>query len=200
MMDIKINGNTYNDVERVRLVRADGLGVYQLSDATVLDCEISNTDYDGEYYNSVVTKIGKKWSFAKLKKINLPSVTSVVMQVFYGTGVVEVRLPALLASPSQMFLSCGSLKKAIFGPHLAAFGQQEFRACQNLETLVLPYNGVVSFTNTTAANAFKDSAVAAGTAYVYVPASQVDAYKADDQWGAYADQIRAIEDYPDEVV
>ena len=36
----------------------------------------------------------------------------------------------------------------------------------------------------------------AGTGYIYVPAAMVDAYKAATNWAKYADQIRAIEDYP----
>ncbi len=198
MMDIKINGNTYNDVERVRLVRADGLGVYQLDDAALIDKVIAGETYEDEYYNSAVTKLAV-WPFSgNVPKVNLPNVTSTVTQIFYGKGVVEVRLPALTASPQngQMFLSAGKLKKVVFGPKLSAFGQQEFRACSALETLVLPYNGVVTYTAT---NVFQDSAVAAGTAYIYVPSAQVEAYKAHANWSAYANQIRAIEDYPDEV-
>lgn len=36
-----------------------------------------------------------------------------------------------------------------------------------------------------------------GTGYIYVPAALVDSYKAATNWSTYADQIRAIEDYPD---
>ena len=36
-----------------------------------------------------------------------------------------------------------------------------------------------------------------GQGYVYVPAALVDSYKAAANWQNYADQIRAIEDYPE---
>lgn len=200
MMDIKLNGNTYNDVERVRLVRADGLGVYSVVEVDMLDAALADTTYETEYYNSVATKIAK-WPFTNVSKVNFPNVRSVVSQIFYGKKIVEARLPALESSPGQIFLNGQQLKKAIFGPKLSALGGQDFRSCIVLETLVLPYEGVVSFTaGTTGSATFTDSAVVAGTAYIYVPASQVDAYKADANWSAYADQIRAIEDYPDEVV
>ena len=39
--------------------------------------------------------------------------------------------------------------------------------------------------------------IAAGTGYIYVPAALVDKYKAATNWSVYADQIRAIEDYPE---
>lgn len=35
------------------------------------------------------------------------------------------------------------------------------------------------------------------TGYIYVPRALVDSYKAATNWSTYADQIRAIEDYPD---
>jgi hypothetical protein len=36
-----------------------------------------------------------------------------------------------------------------------------------------------------------------GTGYIYVPATLVDTYKAGTNWSTHADQIRAIEDYPE---
>ena len=39
--------------------------------------------------------------------------------------------------------------------------------------------------------------IASGTGYIYVPSSLVALYKLDLVWANYADQIRAIEDYPD---
>lgn len=197
MMDIKINGNTYNDVERVRLVRADGLGVYQLMDATIFDAEISNTVYEEEYYNSMATKV-TKWPFNQIKKINFPNVTSAANNVFYGKGIIEARFPNLESTGGGMFLSCGGLTKVIFGTKLSALNGQDLRACGNLVTVVLPYEGVVTIP--TSNSPFQDSGVSAGTGYVYVPSAQVEAYKANSAWSTYANQIRAIEDYPDEVV
>ena len=45
--------------------------------------------------------------------------------------------------------------------------------------------------------AFNMSPIASGTGYIYVPAALVDSYKAASNWSTYANQIRAIEDYPD---
>ena len=39
--------------------------------------------------------------------------------------------------------------------------------------------------------------IASGTGYVYVPSALVNSYKSATNWSTYADQIRAIEDYPD---
>ena len=39
--------------------------------------------------------------------------------------------------------------------------------------------------------------ISSGSGYIYVPAALVDSYKAAGNWQYYADQIRAIEDYPE---
>ena len=36
-----------------------------------------------------------------------------------------------------------------------------------------------------------------GTGYVYVPASLIETYKTATNWSAFANQFRAIEDYPE---
>ena len=46
-------------------------------------------------------------------------------------------------------------------------------------------------------SAFKDTPIESGTGYVYVPSALVDSYKSATNWSTYADQIRAIENYPD---
>ena len=46
-------------------------------------------------------------------------------------------------------------------------------------------------------NAFTNTPIKSGAGYIYVPAALVDSYKAATNWSVYADQIRAIEDYPD---
>lgn len=44
---------------------------------------------------------------------------------------------------------------------------------------------------------FNGSSIENGTGYIYVPAVLVDQYKAATNWVTIADQIRAIEDYPE---
>ena len=44
---------------------------------------------------------------------------------------------------------------------------------------------------------FDSSNISNGMGYIYVPADLVETYKADANWSACADQIRAIEDYPE---
>lgn len=62
-----------------------------------------------------------------------------------------------------------------------------------LTTLVLRSDTLV----TTTANAFDKTPIKTGTGYIYVPRALVDSYKTDTNWSTYANQIRAIEDYPE---
>ena len=45
--------------------------------------------------------------------------------------------------------------------------------------------------------AFEGTPIESGTGYIYVPAALIDSYKTATNWTQYADQFRAIEDYPD---
>lgn len=47
------------------------------------------------------------------------------------------------------------------------------------------------------AGAFNSTRIAAGNGYIYVPSALVEAYKAATGWADWAEQIRAIENYPE---
>lgn len=64
----------------------------------------------------------------------------------------------------------------------------------NLKAVIIRGNNVSQLNY---GNAFNGSSIANGTGYIYVPAVLVDQYKAATNWVTFADQIRAIEDYPE---
>lgn len=197
MANIKINGNKYNNIERVNFVGADGTSKVSFMDASILENLISETAID-EYYDTQITSISNKNVFreANIGIINMPNVINIVFQAFYGCKARELRFEGLETLPTgSTFLRMTNLTKAVFGTKLTQFTQQVFNGCSALSTLVLPYDGVVTMGN----DVLKDTAIANGTGFVYVPSAQVDNYKANSGWSAYANQIRAIEDYPDEV-
>ena len=68
-----------------------------------------------------------------------------------------------------------------------------FAGCTKLKALILRNTNVVALANT---NAFQSTPIASGTGFIYVPAALIDSYKAAPNWTTYANQIRAIEDYP----
>lgn len=77
---------------------------------------------------------------------------------------------------------------------VTTIGSNAFTECGALSTLILRSDTVCTLTAT---NAFNSTPIASGTGYIYVPSALVDEYKAATNWSTYADQFRAIEDYPD---
>ena len=91
------------------------------------------------------------------------------------------------------FNGCSKLTTADF-PVAESIGNTAFNNCSALTTLILRSGTMATLSNT---NAFNGTPIKSGTGYIYVPAALVDTYKAATNWTAYANQIRAIEDYPD---
>jgi hypothetical protein len=153
-----------------------------------------------------------------LVKVDLPLVTELSESTFSACpNLSSVNLPALTKMAASNFGSCGKLKKICL-PELTTWvgygygfnngnvlekvvlpkltsqiGPYDFNGCKTLTALVLGANTVVPLTN---ANAFTSSAIKNGTGYIYVPAAQLEAYKAATNWSTLATQFRAIEDYP----
>lgn len=70
-----------------------------------------------------------------------------------------------------------------------------FDSCYNLKKLIIRTNGVCNiYKNTMQSSPFENST---SEAYIYVPRALVEQYKAHQYWSAYANKIRAIEDFPD---
>ena len=75
---------------------------------------------------------------------------------------------------------------------VTSIGASAFEGCSKLTAVILGAESVVTLANV---SAFTGTPIASGTGYIYAPASLVDSYKV--AWSTYANQIRAIEDYPE---
>lgn len=104
----------------------------------------------------------------------------------------EFNAPLLKTVDTQVFYFCSSLAKADF-LQLESIGQHGFNNTK-MTTLIIRSSSVCTLVNT---NAFLNSPIVRGEGYIYVPKSLVDSYKSATNWTTYANQIRAIEDYPD---
>ena len=98
-----------------------------------------------------------------------------------------------LISTSGSFMGCSNLAKIDFDV-LEEMKDADFYQCSALTAVIIRSPAVCTMSDS---NAFKLTPIASGTGYVYVPAALVGSYKAATNWSVYADQIRAIEDYPD---
>lgn len=94
---------------------------------------------------------------------------------------------------SEAFYNFRELTTVSLG-NLITLNTLVFNNCTSLESVILSAETMVTLGNT---NAFNATPIASGTGYIYVPRALVDSYKTATNWSAYANQFRAIEDYPE---
>ena len=129
----------------------------------------------GAYVNNTVTVIGA-YGLAGCTKL-----TSVV-------------LPAVRRTEGNSITGCSAITKADFS-NLQTIRYSTFYNNKKLVALIIRRHAVTTLDNTT--NVLKNTPIESGTGYIYVPSDMVSSYKSATNWSTYADQIRAIEDYPD---
>lgn len=111
----------------------------------------------------------------------------------YCTALERLRLPKLAWMGWHMVYGCTSLRHADQGTCNRLI---DYSTCPRLETLVVRRTSSVTIMGS-ASDISSSSPIANGTGYIYVPRALVEKYKVATNWSVYADQIRAIEDYPD---
>lgn len=118
--------------------------------------------------------------------------TSIAAQKFRGcAALTNVIFPSVTSVGLAAFWNCTALKQADF-EKTVSFANNAFYGCSALAALILRNTEAVS----SLTGNLSGTLIASGTGYIYVPAALVDTYKAATGWSTYADQIRAIEDYP----
>lgn len=122
------------------------------------------------------------------------------------TGLTTLSFPEVITLGHSAFKGCTSLVFVDVGPKLdnpssvGGVRYSVFEGCTSLVTVILRPKTLQTLNNI---NAFTNTPIAAGEGYVYVPkvlsdgSDGVAAYRAATNWTVYADQIRAIEDYPE---
>ena len=120
--------------------------------------------------------------------------TSIGIYAFYSCSkLTTADFPAATSIGINAFYDCKALTTANF-PEATSIDSSAFSSCSKLTALILRSGTMATLSNT---NAFSSTPIASGTGYIYVPAALVDSYKAASKWSTYANQIRAIEDYPE---
>lgn len=180
------------------------------------DALITKIFSNEEYVNDRVTEIGEYAFYwvSGLKRVSFPNVTKISNYVFQGAGLeeidfpslesaggsafiannfTEVNLPYLKEAPGYLFRNCYNLQRADF-TELTYIYSNVFNGCSALDTLILRNEEQVCSLGGT--SAFTGTLIASGTGYIYVPESLLEDYKEATNWSTYADQFRAIEDYP----
>lgn len=172
------------------------IGGYAFSDCSALsEVYLPNI---GDLVNSLGGRAFRNCT--SLKSISLPKyyrITSASPYIFNNcTSLENIDLPRLDSiGATRTFSGCSSLTN-IKLPSLKGIGATLiFENCTNLIALILPYESAVVTLNNT--NNFTGTPIESGMGYIYVPQALIEAYKVATNWVTFADQFRAIEDYPE---
>ena len=148
----------------------------ELTEPNCLTRQLIERTFEGNFVNNSATSVGayafrrNNTNVPKLTEVTLPNVTVLYGSAFdYGYCITKIDLPSVTE------LNNYSLREG------------------SLETLILRSNTLVKCIGSPLVN----TPIANGTGYIYVPRTLVDAYKKENDWSKYANQFRAIEDYPE---
>ena len=201
------NGKVFDGCTALRAISIDGYT--SITQSVFRGC--SSLRY--VYGTSEVTTIGESafQDCVKLRKIDLSSCTVVGLTAFSSCkSLGKIELTVCSNIGTNAFVDCYALKKIINKTNVATV-HSIFLNCYNLELIdintnyfyqptsayglkiVILRNSVVTVLNSLVSGGL----LANGYGYIFVPANLVNAYKADTNWCVIADQILAIEDYPE---
>ena len=131
-----------------------------------------------------------------LTNVNMPSATSVGSRTMQNCILLKsVNMPVIASVGGYAMQNCISLTNVNM-PVVTSVGTYAMQNCISLKSVRLGANQVCTLTN---ANAFAGTPIARGTGYIYVPDELVDSYKTATNWSVYADQIRPMSEYVEEV-
>lgn len=153
-----------------------------------------------------------------LERVSLPNLTNLGSYTFNACeALVSANLPSLIgAFATYTFTSCSALTH-VNAPNATGANNYSFQDTTALEkldllgtatfgsysfrrsgiTALIIRNNTSKLAKLSSTNAFADCPIANGTGYIYFYREYVEDYKAATGWSAYAEQIRAIEDYPE---
>lgn len=138
--------------------------------------------------------VGTFSNCSNLISVDAPNVKVIGYNAFYGAGILSLDLPNLVEMGSDTCVKCANLERANLGK-VNAVTSWTFTNCSALKTLILPNTAKISTLQAT--NAFDATPIASGNGYIYVPRALIDSYKTATNWSVFANQFRAIEDYPE---
>ena len=135
-----------------------------------------------------------------IQSLYIPNVVSVGGYAFDGCdAITEIHFEKHITFKSEKwpymaFKGAENVVKIEFNDGFTILMSYVFYNMTNLKAVIIRGDNVSQLNN---GNNFSGSSIANGTGYIYVPAVLVDQYKAATNWVTIADQIRAIEDYPE---
>ena len=138
--------------------------------------------------NDIFTNNVVNLSSDKIKKINM-SMKNVC------PNLRTVNLPNVTSIDDSVFSGCTKLT-SIDLPNVTSIGIATFQGCSSLTKIIIGTDSDICTLKST--NAFRDTPIASGMGYIYVPDDKVDTYKSANDWSTYASQIKPISELPSE--
>ena len=133
------------------------------------------------------------------KSVTIPgNVTKIGGHAFYGcTGLTSITIPNSVTSiGSSAFYGCTGLTSVTIGKSVTSIGLNAFYDCSNLTKIFLLNETPVTF------NSYWSNPFSNYDATLYVPQGSIEAYKAADVWGDFANivefEVTGIEDVEDD--
>src|SRR5574344_213401 len=170
---------------------------------------VTNTDtniIDYKYANSLVTSLifvnatsignGATQNCISLTNLDMPTVTSIGNNAMSNCiSLTNLDMPTVTSISNYAMLNCISLTNLDMST-VTSISSYAMVNCISLKTLKLGANQVATLANT---NVFQNTPIAKGRGYIYVPDNLVGSYKTATNWSVYADQIRPMSEYVEEV-
>ena len=135
-----------------------------------------------------------------LETVSLPQVRYLDGVFRNCTALKNVDLPNLRDLRKQYaFENCTSLERIDLPActHIGVgkgYGCGAFHACSSLSVAILRSTTMCELDDI---SVFSATPISNGTGYIYVPKALIETYQAHEKWSYYANQFRAIEDYPE---
>ena len=135
-----------------------------------------------------------------LETVSLPQVRYLDGVFRNCTALKNVDLPNLRDLRKQYaFENCTSLERIDLPActHIGVgkgYGCGAFHACSSLSVAILRSTTMCELDDI---SVFSATPISNGTGYIYVPKALIETYQAHEKWSYYANQSRAIEDYPE---
>lgn len=111
----------------------------------------------------------------------------------YCGSITEINTNKVTGIESYAFDGVKNLTKADL-PNVISISNYVFSGCLKLDILILRSNRICTLSGT---KAFYNTPIEKGTGYIYVPKNLTEQYKVATNWVTFANQFRAIEDYPE---
>ena len=109
-------------------------------------------------------------------------------------NLVSAKFAKLTSVGGCAFHRCMWLEKIDFAKAVS-FAAGAMETCSDLKAVILRDTETLSTSTVAMSNLFKNSGIASGKGYIYVPAALLEDYKVATNWIDYADKFRALEDY-----